>query len=69
MAMNQITEFQEADIARWAHVFEQLKNYILVELCDPEFCEGVVQVILKFCNNNLLAKRMKVVTSLDFALQ
>jgi len=59
VALNLLAEFPSEEAAGWAEVFDRLKTYLLVELCDENHVEGVVQTILKFCHDPCLSNRVK----------
>ena len=60
-AINQTDEFVIQDVEEWKQVFIDLKDYLLVELCDPDSCDMVVKCLEKFLNDrNIVDQAIKL---------
>ena len=41
-------QLEEHDVAAWASALSSLRDYIMVELCDPRGCEGAATLLTRF---------------------
>ena len=50
----------------WKHVFLELKDYLLVELCDPNHCISISKCLLKFIyDKNISEQAVKLIDNPD----
>lgn len=61
-----LNEFPMEQSVEWKQVFVRLKDYLLVELCDPTLCQSISQCLLKFLyDRNISEEAVKLIYSAD----
>ena len=57
-----LDEFPMEQSVEWKQVFIRLKDYLLVELCDPTLCQSIAQCLLKFIyDRNISDEAVKLI--------
>ena len=61
-----LNEFPMEQSIEWKQVFIKLKDYLLVELCDPNHCISISNCLLKFINDkNISDQAIKLIANID----
>ena len=61
-----LNEFPMEQSIEWKRVFIELKDYLLVELCDPSHCISISNVLLKFIyDRNISEEAVKLIYNLN----